>query len=186
MDPYKVLEIERGSTKKQIKAAYRKLSRETHPDLNPNLPDIEFKLVNWAYTKITKPDRAGKCPYQEPKVNVNTGVNTKKAPSGTSYSKREEKRKEARRKPPPPNWGNSKDPTLRYYKSGPDGYYDEYRDHIFREAPPPRPKRRKPRTEPYRASGPRRATASVEDILDDAPQSEWQRKWAAKMKERRN
>ena len=172
-----MLEIKRGSTKKEIKAAYRKLSRETHPDLNPNLPDIEFKLVNWAYRAITNPDKAGQCPYQEPKITI------KKTPSGTSWAKREKKRKEARRKPPPPNWG-SKDPTLKYYKYGPEGYYDEQRDYLFTKAPPPPPRRRKPRREEYRPSGPRRAVASVEEILDDAPQSEWQRKWAKKMKER--
>lgn len=179
MDPYKVLEIKRGSTKRQIKAAYRKLSRVTHPDLNPDVPDIEFKLVNWAYRAITKPDKAGKCPYREPEI--------KKAPSGTSYTKRERKRKEARREPPPPpNWGNRNDPTLKYYRSGPEGYYDEQRDHLFTKATPPPPRRRKASRAQTRASGPHRATASVADILNDAPQSEWQRKWAKKMKERCN
>lgn len=178
MDPYKVLEIERGSTRKQIKNAYRKLSRETHPDLNPDLPDMEFQLVNWAYRAITKPDKAGKCPYREPEI--------KKAPSGTSYPQREKKRKETRRKPPPPNWGNRQDATLKYYRSGPDGYYDEQRDHLFAKATPPPPRRRKARRAQPRASGPHRATASVEDILNDAPKSKWQKKWAKKMKERCN
>ena len=178
MDPYKVLEIKRGSTRKQIKAAYRKLSRETHPDLNPNLPDIEFKLVNWAYRTITNPAKAGQCPYQEPKI--------KKNPEGTSYKRRERKRKENRKKPPPPNWGNHKDPTLKYYEYGPDGYYDEPRDHLFTEAPPPPPSKRKACRTEHRPSEPERAIASVEGILDDAPQSEWQRKWAKKMKERCN
>jgi curved DNA-binding protein CbpA len=177
MDPYKVLEIKRGSTKKQIKAAYRKLSRETHPDLNPDIPDMEFQLVNWAYRKITKPDKAGNCPYREPEI--------KKAPEGTSWRKRQVKRKRVRREPPPPNWG-AKDPTLKYYKSGPDGFYDEQRDYLFTEAPPPPPRRRKSRRTQHRASEPMRATASVEDILNDDPKSEWQRKWAKKMKERCN
>jgi len=178
MDPYKVLEIERGSTRKRIKNAYRKLSRETHPDLNPDLPDMEFQLVNWAYRAITNPTKAGKCPYREPVIRS-------KPPTGTSYHHREKKRKEARRKPPPPNWGTN-DPTLKYYKSGPDGYYDEQRDHLFAKATPPSPRRRKARRSQTRASGPHRATASVEDILNDTPQSEWQKKWAKKMKERGN
>jgi curved DNA-binding protein CbpA len=180
MDPYTVLEVKRGSTKKQIKAAYRKLSRETHPDLNPNLPDMEFKLVNWAYRAITNPVKAGQCPYKQPKVKTTV----KQTPTGTSYKKRAEKRKKP--KPPPdPNWG-AKDHTLKYYNYGPDGYYDEQREHIFTAAPPPPRKRRKARRTEYRASGPRRATASVEEIIDDAPQSEWQKKWAKKMKERCN
>ena len=178
MDPYKVLEVKRGSTRKQIKNAYRKLSRATHPDLNPDLPDMEFQLVNWAYRTITNPDKAGNCPYREPEI--------KKAPEGTSYPKREAKRKRVRREPPPPNWGSRKDPTLKYYKSGPDGYYDEQRDHLFAKATPPPPRRRKARRSQPRASSAHRALASVEDILNDAPQSEWQKKWAKKMKERRN
>lgn len=180
MDPYKVLEIKRGSTRKQIKNAYRKLSRATHPDLNPDLPDMEFQLVNWAYRTITHPDKAGNCPYREP-VIVNT-----KPPSGTSYTKRERKRKRVRREPPPPNWGSRKDQTLKYYRYGPDGYYYEQRDYLFTKAPPPPPRKRKARRTEYRASGYTRATASVEDILNDEPGSEWQRKWAKKMKERRN
>jgi curved DNA-binding protein CbpA len=182
MDPYKVLEIKRGSTRKQIKNAYRKLSRLTHPDLNPDLPDMEFQLVNWAYRAITNPDKAGNCPYREPEVKTTI----KQTPTGTSWRTREAKRKKVRRTPPPPNWGNIKDPTLKYYRSGPDGYYDEQRDYLFTEAPSPPPRRRKPRRTEYRRSEPRRATASVEDILDDDPKSEWQRKWAKKMKERCN
>lgn len=163
-----MLEIEKGSTKKQIKAAYRKLSRETHPDLNPNLPDIESKLVNWAYRAITHPSKAGPCPYKEPSIKHTSN----KSPGGTNFKKRREKPK-----PPKPNWGSFKDPTLKYYRYGPDGHYDEQRDYLFTEAPPP-PPRRNPRRKEHRASGPHRTTASIEDILDDAPKSEWQRKWA--------
>jgi len=174
MDPYGVLEVKRGSTKKQIKAAYRKLSRDTHPDLNPTIPDIEFKLVNWAYRAITNPDKAGQCPYREPKVKTTV----KQTPRGTSFKKRQEERKKP--KPPPANWGD-KDPTLRYYSSGPDGFYDEFRDHVF-TTPPKR--KSKPRRAVYRRQGPKIAVATVEEILNDDPQSEWQRKWRKKMMER--
>lgn len=181
MDPYKVLEIERGSTKKQIKSAYRKLALETHPDQNPNLPEIEFQLVHWAYKKITDPDRAGECPYKEPKIKDPS----KKSPRGTTYAKRQEQRKKEKMKPPPPNWGG-KDPTLKYYRNGPDGFYSEQRDYLFTEAPPPRPRRDRRSQGNWEPPRPRRAVASVEEILDDAPQSEWQRKWAEKMNRRRN
>lgn len=170
MDPYKVLEVKRGSTRKQIKAAYRKLSRDTHPDLNPDIPDIEFKLVNWAYRTITNPDKAGSCPYREPKL--------KTSPWGTSFRKRQAQRKKP--KPPPPNWGG-RDSTLRYYASGPEGFYDEFRDHMDTAAPK---RKRKPQRDAYRRQGPKVAIATVEEILNDDPQSEWQRKWAKKMKER--
>ena len=36
VDYYKILEIEKSATPKDIKNAYRKLARKHHPDLNPN------------------------------------------------------------------------------------------------------------------------------------------------------
>ena len=35
-DPFEVLGVERDATKREIKAAYRKLAKEFHPDLNPD------------------------------------------------------------------------------------------------------------------------------------------------------
>ena len=44
IDYYKVLEIHKTATDKQIKAAYRKLARKHHPDLNPNNKESEKKF----------------------------------------------------------------------------------------------------------------------------------------------
>ena len=35
-DYYEVLGIDRNATENEIKKAYRKLSKETHPDVKPN------------------------------------------------------------------------------------------------------------------------------------------------------
>lgn len=50
IDYYKILGVSKTATDKEIKAAYRKLARKYHPDLNPNDKDAaeKFKQVNEA------------------------------------------------------------------------------------------------------------------------------------------
>lgn len=50
-DYYKILGISKDAADKDIKAAYRKLARKLHPDVNPNDKNAEqqFKEVNEAY-----------------------------------------------------------------------------------------------------------------------------------------
>lgn len=50
-DYYKVLELDRRADGKAIKAAYRRLARKYHPDLNPNdkAAEAKFKEVSEAY-----------------------------------------------------------------------------------------------------------------------------------------
>lgn len=56
-DPYKVLGIEYNASEDDIKKAYRRLSRQYHPDANINNPDADqaeekFKEVQAAYKQI--------------------------------------------------------------------------------------------------------------------------------------
>jgi len=53
-DPYAVLGVARGSPANQVRAAYRRLAAELHPDRNPGNPSAErrFREVSEAYTKI--------------------------------------------------------------------------------------------------------------------------------------
>lgn len=55
MNPYDVLEILPGATDDEIKAAYRKLAKKYHPDLNQGDSEAEnkFKEVTAAYENLT-------------------------------------------------------------------------------------------------------------------------------------
>ncbi len=68
IDYYKILGVTKDATEKEIKAAYRKLARKYHPDVNPNNASAEqnFKEINEANEVLGDPvkrkkyDRYGK------------------------------------------------------------------------------------------------------------------------------
>jgi molecular chaperone DnaJ len=59
MDYYEVLQVERTASDADLKAAYRKLAMQYHPDRNPNNPDAEekFKACSEAYQVLSDPDK---------------------------------------------------------------------------------------------------------------------------------
>jgi molecular chaperone DnaJ len=59
-DPYETLGVAKDASQDEIKAAYRRLARKHHPDLNPgNKAESEeqFKLIGTAYEAIGTPEK---------------------------------------------------------------------------------------------------------------------------------
>jgi DnaJ-class molecular chaperone len=58
-DYYKILGIPRNASEKDIKAAFRKLARKHHPDVNKNDPKAEarFKEINEANAVLSDPEK---------------------------------------------------------------------------------------------------------------------------------
>ncbi len=66
-DPFEVLGVRRGASQEEITAAYRKLAKKYHPDLNPSDKNAQKKMseVNVAYEEI-KSGRAAGTDYSRP------------------------------------------------------------------------------------------------------------------------
>lgn len=61
-DYYEVLGVDKKASADQIKAAYRKLAKECHPDLHPDDKSAEarFKEINEAHAVLSDPDKRAK------------------------------------------------------------------------------------------------------------------------------
>ena len=56
LDAFQILGLKKSASEEEIRAAYRKLAKQWHPDINKE-PEAEetFKRINQAYDLLTKP-----------------------------------------------------------------------------------------------------------------------------------
>src|SRR5713101_9433339 len=61
-DYYKILGVNKQANEKEIRAAYRKLARKYHPDVNPgdNAAEEKFKEINEANEVLSDPEKRQK------------------------------------------------------------------------------------------------------------------------------
>lgn len=61
-DYYAALGVKKAASQKEIKAAFRKLARKYHPDVNPNDKSAEerFKAINEAHDVLSDPEKRAK------------------------------------------------------------------------------------------------------------------------------
>jgi DnaJ-class molecular chaperone len=61
-DPYQTLGVKRGDTDEAIRAAYRKLAKKFHPDMNQGKPEAaeRFKTISAAYDILSDKDKRGR------------------------------------------------------------------------------------------------------------------------------
>ncbi len=94
-DYYEVLGVDRKATDKEIRAAYRKLARQYHPDLNPGdkTAEARFKEIQQAYEVLSDAEKrkkydqfgaswehAGQAPPQSPRYGTRTTYTTTDMP----------------------------------------------------------------------------------------------------------
>ena len=61
-DPYAALGVAKTAAQEDIKKAYKKIARESHPDLNPGDPAAEerFKAAAGAWELLKDPEKRGR------------------------------------------------------------------------------------------------------------------------------
>ncbi len=89
--PYKILQVDTKAEPEVIEAAYRRLARKYHPDVNPSAnAKVRMQEFNWAYETLRDPqkraqyDRAAK--YQRGRTKTSSTPKGTPPPKSSTYS----------------------------------------------------------------------------------------------------
>ena len=102
---YEILEVSVDSSTAEIKAAYRKLARQYHPDINKSPEAIDkFKEISAAYETLSNP-------IEREKYNILKGIFEPQKTKTSSQQAQEEYKNATKNPPPPAQEKTKKDPT---------------------------------------------------------------------------
>ena len=84
-DPYAVLGLRRGASPEEIKASYRRLARELHPDRHPGDTRAEekFKQLGAAYELLS--DAAMRARYDRGEIDASGAPKSRRGPASSSF-----------------------------------------------------------------------------------------------------
>jgi DnaJ-class molecular chaperone len=104
-DPYKVLGVSRDASQDDIRAAYRKLAKQHHPDLNPGNAKSEerFKAISVANELLSDPERRAK--FDRGEIDA-AGQEQAPRPSYREYAEGEPGYHYSRSGPQPGGWND--------------------------------------------------------------------------------
>lgn len=87
-DYYKILEIDKNASEKEIKSAYRKLAKKYHPDLNQGDEKTQerFKEIGEAYEVLSDPEKKKTYDTFGTSGNFSGGMNFDPSQYGYSYT----------------------------------------------------------------------------------------------------
>lgn len=121
-DYYKILEVKPSATSEEIKAAYRKLAKEFHPDLHVNNPlaklaNEKFKEINEAYEVLSDENKrreydriAAGTRFEEMNSSSRSNTSWETPHKNKEEERQEERKKEERREYQPPREENHTPP----------------------------------------------------------------------------
>lgn len=67
-DPYQILGVDRKASEAEIKAAYRKLAKKHHPDLNPDKTNTQFADISKAYEILS--DKKKRAAFDQNEIDL--------------------------------------------------------------------------------------------------------------------